>query len=133
MALALALIHEENGNFGVSFPDFPGCITGANTMEDAVRKGSEALSFHVAGMVEDGDPIPATRSVAELRSDPEFIEASQGAILSIIPFDLPARAVRVNVSFDENLLGAIDAAAKAANQTRSAFLADAARAKIRAA
>lgn len=133
MPLAYALIHEENGSFGISFPDFPGCISGGQTAEDAIRKGGEALTFHVSGMVEDGDALPVLRGLSELQADPDFKEASAGAALLLVPFDLPAKAVRINVSIDENLLSAIDAAARSAGQSRSAFLAEAARSKIRAA
>ena len=52
MPVAHALIHEEGQVLGVSFPDFPGLITTARSHEEAIRKGSEALTFHVAGMVE---------------------------------------------------------------------------------
>lgn len=133
MSLAHALIHEENDSFGISFPDFPGCISTGRTAEDVIRKGSEALTFHVAGMAEDGDPLPILRSLSELQADPEFSEASEGAVLALVPFDLPSKSVRINISIDENLLGAVDAAAKASGQSRSAFLADAARTKIRTA
>ena len=51
----------------------------------------------------------------------------------MVPFDLPARAVRVNISIDEHLLDAIDRAAEAAGLSRSAFLAAAARQRLRAA
>ncbi|MEI6560343.1 MAG: type II toxin-antitoxin system HicB family antitoxin [Rhodospirillaceae bacterium] len=49
-------------------------------------------------------------------------------IVTLLPL-LPPRTepVRVNVSLDAGLLGAIDAAAKAHGMTRSGFLADAAR------
>eukprot|EP01032_Pedospumella_encystans_P004275 gene4275-5061_t len=75
MPFAHAVLHEENGAFGVSFPDFPGCITGADNEEDAIRKAGEVLSFHVAGMLEDGDGLPARRSVKELLADPEIRES----------------------------------------------------------
>ena len=133
MPLAYALVHEDNGNYGISFPDFPGCISGGSTAEDAIRKGSEALTFHVGGMEEDGDRLPALRSLSELQADPEFAAASAGAVVALIAFELPSKAVRINVSLDENLLGAIDAAAKAAGMSRSSFLAEAARTRIRAA
>jgi predicted RNase H-like HicB family nuclease len=42
----------------VSFPDFPGCVTAGRTSEEARRRAAEALSFHIAGMVEDGEKIP---------------------------------------------------------------------------
>jgi predicted RNase H-like HicB family nuclease len=130
MALAYALVHEEDGSFGVSFPDFPGAVTSGRSADDVIRKASAALTFHVAGMVEDGDPLPVLRSLSEIQT--EFPDDVRGAALALVPFDLPARAVRVNISIDENLLGAVDRAASAAGQSRSAFLADAARARIRA-
>jgi len=126
-----ALIHEEGGAYGISFPDFPGCVSGGRNLDEALARGAETLLFHVAGMVEDGDPLPVLRTLEELRVDPAFVEDSEHAVVAIVPVELPGRAVRVNVSIDERLLDAIDRAARAAGQSRSAFLADAARARIR--
>ena len=62
---------------GVSFPDFPGVVTTGRTAEEAIRKGSEALSFHVAGMGEDGDTLPLLRDLDALERDPGFHEDRQ--------------------------------------------------------
>ena len=131
MPLAYALVHEEDGVFGISFPDFPGCISTGRTEEEVLRKGAEALTFHVAGMVEDGDPLPVPRSLAELRADAAFQDDAAGAILTLVSVDLPGRAVRLNISMDETLLDAVDRAAAAAGQSRSAFLAEAARRRLK--
>lgn len=130
MPLAYALIHREAGVSGIAFPDFPGVVATGRTAEEAIRKGSEALSFHVAGMVADGDTVPDLRALEALQRDPDFRDDAEGGVLALVRFDLPAKAVRISV--DEHLLGAIDRAASAAGQSRSAFLADAARMKIRA-
>jgi predicted RNase H-like HicB family nuclease len=132
MPVAHALIHEEGQVFGVSFPDFPGVVATARSVEEVIRKGSEALTFHVAGMVEDGDTLPMSRSLAELKSDRAYRVAAKGAVVAVIPFELPAKAVRLNISMDETLLQAVDRAAEAVGQTRSAFLAEAARQRLRA-
>jgi predicted RNase H-like HicB family nuclease len=133
MPLAYALIHEEDGVFGISFPDFPGCISGGANAEEAIRKGSEALTFHVAGMVEDGDPLPVPHNLAELRADPAFREDARGAVLALVGFEQPGRAIRLNISMEESLVESVDRAAKAAGQSRSAFLSDAARARLKGA
>lgn len=133
MPVTYALIHEEDGVFGISFPDFSGCVSTGRTEEEVLRKGAEALSFHLAGMVEDGDPIPHPRSLAELRADPAFREDSPAAILAVVSFDLPGRAVRLNISMEERLLESVDRAASASGQSRSAFLADAARQRLKGA
>lgn len=133
MPLAYALLHHEDGAFGVSFPDFPGAVATGATPEVAMRKGAEVLTFHVAGMAEDGDALPFLRSLEEMQVDPAFQEDAAGAVLMLVPFDLPAKAVRINISMDETLLGAVDRAASASGMSRSAFLAEAARARLRAA
>jgi predicted RNase H-like HicB family nuclease len=125
-----ALIHEDHGRYGISFPDFPGCVSGGATLDEALVRGAEALTFHVRGMVADGDPLPVLRTLEQMRGDPDFIADSRGAAIAVVQVDLPGKAVRVNVSIDEHLLDAIDRAARAAGQSRSAFLADAARARI---
>ena len=86
----------------------------------------------VEDAIDDGEALPAPRSVEALRADPEIAAAlAEGAALAIVPLVLDAgRAVRANLSLDAGLLDAIDEAAKAHGLTRSAFLASAAREKI---
>jgi len=126
----VALVHEEEGRFGVSFPDFPGVVTAAATLDDALRRAAETLAFHVAGMIEDGDALPRLHTLSELRRDRTFQADAKGALLVVVPVELPGRAVRVNISLDEGLLTAIDRAAKAVGENRSAFLANAAKRRL---
>ena len=64
MASYIALIHKDcDSDYGVSFPDFPGCVTAGVTFEEAKSFASEALALHVRGMLQDGDVIPAPSSV----------------------------------------------------------------------
>lgn len=125
MAAYIALFDRAaGGSYGVVFPDFPGCTSAGDSFEDALREASEALAFHVQGMREDGEPIPAPRSLEEIRAASEDWYDMAGAIVAAVPLlPPPARAVRVNITIDERLLAEIDAVAK----NRSAFLADAAR------
>jgi predicted RNase H-like HicB family nuclease len=132
MANALAFIHEENGVFGVSFPDFPGCTTTADTLDNALERGAQVLAFHIEGMAAEGLPLPVLRGSSALRGDPDLAEWMKGAILAAIPVELPAKAVRVNISMDETLLQRLDRAAESAGQSRSAFLAEAVRGRINA-
>lgn len=121
----VALIHEENGVFGVSFPDFPGCTTVADSADAAIAKAAEVLAFHAEGLAEDG-PLPPIRDLTQLVRDRAFRVDSRGAMIALIPYSPPTRAVRLNITLDEALLGRIDRAAAAAGETRSGYLADAA-------
>lgn len=82
----VALIHEENGFFGVSFPDFPGCTTVGDTAAEALTKAPEVLVFHVDGLAEDG-AVPEVRTLDEIKADPEFREDFVGAVVALVPFD----------------------------------------------
>lgn len=128
----VALIHKEEGtSYGISFPDFPGCISAGDTLDEALASGAEALQFHIEGMVEDGDPIPTPRTADALRADPEFADDFTGAIVAAVPVFVPGRPVkRVNITIEGDLLDEIDRAAKAFPGGRSGFLAQAAREKL---
>ena len=130
MSYAIGLIHAEKGVYGISFPDFPGCISTGRSIDEAMAKGAQALALHVAGMIEDGEPLSILRSADELRADPEFAVDFDGATIVAVPVELPRRAVRVNISIDEGLLERIDRAAASAGQSRSAFLVEAAKRRI---
>jgi len=63
---------DKKSDYGVSFPDFPGCVTAGSTLEEARRMAVEALSVHIAGMVEDGDAIPEPSTLDSLHNDPDM-------------------------------------------------------------
>jgi predicted RNase H-like HicB family nuclease len=125
MASCIALLRKESrSDYGVEFPDFPGCITAGRTLEEARRMAAEALAFHVEGMREDGEPVPPPSSMDAIMAD----RHNRSAVAFLV--DLPeksARAVRVNVSLPEDVVQSIDQVAT----NRSRFLADAARERLR--
>jgi len=125
-----ALLHKGNTNYGISFPDFLGCVSGGKTPEEALIRGRETLAFHVSGMVEDGLTLPRLRSLEELRADKELAEDFRDAIVALVPVELPGRPARINISIDERLLERIDEAAKAVGETRSGYLASAAKQRL---
>jgi predicted RNase H-like HicB family nuclease len=66
---------DQDSDFGVDFPDFPGCITAGSTLEEARAMAAEALEFHIEGMLEERLPIPAPSPLDEIMADPENAEA----------------------------------------------------------
>lgn len=128
----IAFIHkEEDSVFGVSFPDFPGCISAGDSLDEALLNASEALQGHVQMMEADGDHVPSPRSADDIMKDKSLVEEREGAIISAVPLVRDrGSTTRINVSLDLGLLEAIDDAARARKQTRSAFLASAARREL---
>jgi predicted RNase H-like HicB family nuclease len=122
----IALIHEEDGAFGVSFPDFPGCTTVGNSLDNAAAKATDVIAFHADSMVSDGITLPRIRTLSELSEDKDFIEDSYNAVVIAVSYQPPGRAVRINMTIDESLLDRIDQAAKRVGETRSSYFASAA-------
>lgn len=119
-----ALLHKASARaYGVSFPDFPGCISAGATPEEALANGAEALAFHAAGMAEDGDafPKPTTLEAAKKGADRRGFWA-----VALVAVALPARSQRINITLPDDLISKVDAA----SANRSAFIAEALRAKL---
>jgi predicted RNase H-like HicB family nuclease len=131
MPQVLAIVHEEKGAYGISVPDFPGCVSGGRTLEEAMRRGREALRVHAESMIEDGETLPVLRSLDQLKKDRTFREDVSGGLIVALPLDVPSKAMRINISLDENLVAALDDAAERAGLSRSAFIAEATKAKLK--
>jgi predicted RNase H-like HicB family nuclease len=116
----IAYLHKDsNSDFGVSFPDFPGCVTAGKSLEEARRKAPEALAFHIAGMLEDGEKIPKPSKMDDLANDPN----RENAIAFLVTTDFnKSKTVRVNVTARENQIEMIDRLARKAGMTRSAYM-----------
>ena len=130
----VSFIHrDDDTGYGISFPDFPGCVSVGATVDEAIRHGREALTFHVEGLSDEGEPIPPPRSIEAIKADPEIADWRRGADIVLIPLLLDrGSSRRVNISLDRGLLEAIDDEARLRRMTRSAFLATAARREIEA-
>lgn len=131
MTQYIALIHKDaDSDYGVSFPDLPGCVTAGVDLDDARRMAEEALSFHLEGMEADGEPIPDPSSLETIMAERE----NRDAVAVIVSARTkPARAVRINITMPEDELAEIDRHAAAQGFTRSGFLLQAAKKAIKAA
>lgn len=125
MTAYIALLRkDEDSDFGVDFPDFPGCVTAGRDLDEARQMATEALSLHIEGMIEDGEPLPAPSSLEQIMKDMHHRDAV--GFLVDVP-EQPSRAMRINVTLPKSLIEAIDRT----TTNRSRFLADAAREKLR--
>ena len=85
----VAFIHgDTEPGFGISFPDFPGCVSAGDTIDEAIRRGTEALAFQVEGLIRDGEHIPEPRSVQDIEIDPDIAEWREGAIIYLVPLNV---------------------------------------------
>lgn len=123
-----ALVHKEtekDDTFGIMFPDFPGCVSAGKEMVEVYKNAQEALEFHLEGLIEDDDDIPAPSDYDDLQDEitgEEYME-------SLIPVrvEVPDRRVkRVNVTLPEFVLSRMEQYGKVHGETRSGLIAKAA-------
>lgn len=123
MNIYLALITKDPGSdFGVTFPDFPGCVTAGRTITEAKEMAVEALAGHISLMKEDGDSLPVPSSPEDIFKEAE----NYGALVFEVNPGLYNPTKRVNVTLPVSILEDIARQKK----NRSAFLAEAAREKL---
>ena len=115
----IAYLHKDRkSDFGVSFPDFPGCVTAGKTLDEARRMAVEALNLHIEGMMEDGEAIPEASVLDALANDP----ALKGAVAFLVNVDVAEKAARFNITARRSQMEEIDRRARKEGTTRSAYM-----------
>ena len=94
MAIYIALVHKEKDSaYGVSFPDFPGCISAGDTLEEAASNAKEALQFHIDGLLEDNEMIPESTQLDQVMA----VSKSRSAAVLMFEVEVPEnKAKRIN-------------------------------------
>ena len=54
----------DNGEWGASSPDLPGCVAAGETQAEVEQLIREAIPAHIALMREVGDPVPEPHHLA---------------------------------------------------------------------
>ncbi len=52
------VIEAAAGNYSAYSPDLPGCVATGATPEETKARMREAMDLHLAGLREDGLPVP---------------------------------------------------------------------------
>jgi predicted RNase H-like HicB family nuclease len=123
----VALVHKANkktADYGVFFPDFPGCVFGGANMQKALDNAKEGLIFHIDGMLENGEHIPEPSSIEEIMRKGKNKQAMPALVNIVVP---KGQLKRINISVDASLVSAIDHAILHIRCNRSEFMAEAAR------
>jgi predicted RNase H-like HicB family nuclease len=59
------VIEKANANYSAYVPDLPGCVATGSTIPEIEAEIREAIRFHIEGLKQDGEVVPAPTSIAE--------------------------------------------------------------------
>jgi predicted RNase H-like HicB family nuclease len=62
----LVVVEKGLTSYGAHVPDLPGCIAAGETREEVLTLIREAIEFHLEGLKQEGQPIPAPVSTSEV-------------------------------------------------------------------
>ena len=89
---------EKEGAYAVVVPDLPGCVSGGNSLAEAILMGMDAASGWVLDELEDGNAIPPASPLESITPDP-------GGFVSMLVLDMDSyterygeKAVRKNLT-----------------------------------
>lgn len=78
---------EKAGAYAAVVPDLPGCVSGGNTLADAILMITDAASGWILDELEDGKPIPEASPLERVTPDP-------GGFVNMLVLDMDAYAER---------------------------------------
>ena len=76
---------DESGGYAVEFSDLTGCVTGGDSMAEAVFMAEDAASGWVLTELEDGNKAPEATAINEV---------AEGQFVSLIALDMDAYAAK---------------------------------------
>lgn len=92
-----AIFYCDNDGISIEFPDLPGCLPCAQTLDEAVKNAKEALGVHLYGMENDGDEIPEPTDIRN-------IEVEDGGVLMLVEVFMPPIRGRISNRFVKKTL-----------------------------
>jgi predicted RNase H-like HicB family nuclease len=103
--------------FGAWFPDFPGCVAGGKSQEQAIERGEHALAQAVDALFEQDRPLPEPTPIERI----VLPKGCDFVAFFIVGVDPPDPSERVNVYLPKSLIGRIDRRAAELGMSRSSF------------
>ncbi|HUY93000.1 MAG TPA: type II toxin-antitoxin system HicB family antitoxin [Pirellulales bacterium] len=62
----MVVIEQGPTSWGAYVPDLPGCVAAGESRDEVLQLIREAIEFHLEGLKDEGEPIPAPHSSGEL-------------------------------------------------------------------
>lgn len=93
----IAVFTIADDGISITFPDLPGCLPCADTIDEAVENAREALGLHLWGMEQDNESIPEPTTIQD-------IQLSENEVPAVIDVFMPTFRDKLNNRFVKKTL-----------------------------
>ena len=82
----VAIIEESGPDraIGVWFPDLPGCFSGGDDLDEALRSAPQAIGLYAESLAKEGRMLPSPRPLSELRHDPAVADEIRNYMVALV-------------------------------------------------
>ena len=87
---AIFYASEDSPAYAVVVPDLPGCVSGGNSLPEAIAMGEDAASGWILSELEDGNIIPPASPIEDIHPNPEMGKG----FTSLLSLDMDAYAAK---------------------------------------
>lgn len=86
----VAIVEDAGSDkaIGVWFPDLPGCFSGGDDVDEALRNAEEALAHYAEAEAREGRALPAPRTLSTLKNDPSAASDVRDHMVALVPLSL---------------------------------------------
>ncbi len=68
-----AIVHTEEGQYWVEFPDLEGCYSDGDTLADAIANAADALGGYLCSMIDRGIEAPEASDAKAIDAGGDFV------------------------------------------------------------
>ena len=87
------LVHKDPASdYGISFPDVPGCISAAATLDEIRSMAAEALTMHLEYLCDEGKPLPNPSPIEVVAGMEDARDAVAIVLIQVLPNMVEATA-----------------------------------------
>ncbi len=113
----IASFNIEEGIYGITFYDFPGCISVADDVKEAMFNANEALQLHTECMIKAGEELPTPTDLNDI-----IKEEGKSDLHALIEIKIKnVKRKRIDITMSESVIEQIDDV----SHNRSKFLEEA--------
>lgn len=96
-----AIFDYADDGISIEFPDLPGCLSAADTTEEAIKNAKEVLGLFLWSMEKDEAPIPVPSPIHKLNINPNQIPFLVEVWMPVVRNEMDNKAIKKTLTIPQ--------------------------------